>query len=360
MRKLLLLLFMVVGVLGLTACNSQINVTVNSDGTYSAENATYFNLDDIKLMMEMMPAEATANLTAEQQLALTMLKNIKTDDQLASYLKMSGQNLITKEIDGKNYFSVQDGIIDLSGTLTKEAGYVITADKFEFNYDQDKFLEDAGGNLDDTLSMVKSMLDDELIAKIMSSVNSSLTVTMPSEITDTNGVLSADKKSVTFNLNSSDTKINFYAYTKGAGSKSDSSISLNVKSGFTNKDKVKISSSEKITAVTVNGAKAGTSKTVALDKDGVYTIEVTTKNNKASLEVVKDTTAPVVKGAADGQTYSKNVKIKYSDATSGIKSAKLNGKKIKSGKTVKANGDYTLVVTDKAGNKTTVKFTIKK
>jgi hypothetical protein len=73
-----------------------------------------------------------------------------------------------------------------------------------------------------------------------------------------------------------------------------------------------------------------------------------------------DTTKPTVSGVANGKTYKKAVTIKFSDQGSGIKSATLNGKKIKTGKKVSANGTYKLVVTDNAGNKKTVKFTIKK
>ena len=49
--------------------------------------------------------------------------------------------------------------------------------------------------------------------------------------------------------------------------------------------------------------------------------------------------------------------IKFSDKY-GIKSATLNGKKISSGKVVSKNGSYKLVVTDKAGNKSIIKFKI--
>lgn len=82
----------------------------------------------------------------------------------------------------------------------------------------------------------------------------------------------------------------------------------------------------------------------------VYTVNV-----KSS-----DKTKPVVSGVKNGKTYHRAVTIKFSDKGSGIKSAKLNGKNIKSGKKVSRNGSYTLVVTDNAGNKTTVKFKIKK
>lgn len=75
-----------------------------------------------------------------------------------------------------------------------------------------------------------------------------------------------------------------------------------------------------------------------------------------------DKTAPTVTGVKNGRTYKKAVTIRFKDnkGGSGIKSATLNGKKIKSGKKIKKAGTYTLKVTDKAGNRRTVKFKIKK
>lgn len=73
-----------------------------------------------------------------------------------------------------------------------------------------------------------------------------------------------------------------------------------------------------------------------------------------------DKKAPTVTGVKNGVTYKKTVTIKYEDTNSGIKSAILNGTKIKSGTKVSKNGTYKLVVTDKAGNVKTVNFKIKK
>jgi hypothetical protein len=74
-----------------------------------------------------------------------------------------------------------------------------------------------------------------------------------------------------------------------------------------------------------------------------------------------DDKKPTVTGVKNNKTYKNAVTIKFSDNKngSGIKSATLNGKKIKSGKKVSKKGKYTLKVTDKAGNKKTIKFTIK-
>ena len=80
--------------------------------------------------------------------------------------------------------------------------------------------------------------------------------------------------------------------------------------------------------------------------------------NQNEINFTYDKTKPTVQGVKNGKTYKKAVKIKCKDKY-GIKSILLNGKKVKSGKKVAKKGAYKLVVTDKAGNQTKVKFKIK-
>lgn len=47
------------------------------------------------------------------------------------------------------------------------------------------------------------------------------------------------------------------------------------------------------------------------------------------------------------------------DKTKPVITGVKNGKSVKSGKKITQNGSYTLIVTDKSGNKSTVKFIIK-
>lgn len=83
-----------------------------------------------------------------------------------------------------------------------------------------------------------------------------------------------------------------------------------------------------------------------------YSIKYSLSDDKVDKE------KPIIQGVSNGKVYKKAVTIKYSDE-SGIKSAKLNGKKFSSGKKVTKKGSYTVTVTDKAGNKSTVRFKIK-
>lgn len=108
------------------------------------------------------------------------------------------------------------------------------------------------------------------------------------------------------------------------------------------------------------------------DKNGWYTVRVLIESTVAFNQDLTfcaqvnvtgiDTKKPVISGVKNKKAYKKAVTIKFSDGTggSGIASAKLNKKSVKTGKKITKDGVYTLVVTDKAGNSNTVKFTVDK
>ncbi len=108
-------------------------------------------------------------------------------------------------------------------------------------------------------------------------------------------------------------------------------------------------------------------------RNGYYTIRVTDKTTPNNWTDAKEGTsysaffkvkgivdkkAPVV-SVVNGRTYRGSVRITFSDKDSGVKSAKLNGKTIKSGHIAYLSGRYTLVVKDYAGNTTKVSFRVR-
>lgn len=124
---------------------------------------------------------------------------------------------------------------------------------------------------------------------------------------------------------------------------------------------------------TVDGVTAlsGQNPSFSVTKNGWYTIRYTVESTVAwnqeltycaQVQVTGiDTTKPTISGVKNGKIYKKAVTIKYADKNgSGVKSAKLNKKSTKSGTKISKDGVYTLVVTDKAGNSNTVKFTVDK
>lgn len=96
----------------------------------------------------------------------------------------------------------------------------------------------------------------------------------------------------------------------------------------------------------------------SVTKDGSHTLVVTdAAGNTTTVHFTVDGTAPAVSGVTDGAFYKDASKtITITDAST--VTATLNGPPFTSGGTVSAEGTYTLVATDAAGNATTVHFTI--
>ena len=78
-------------------------------------------------------------------------------------------------------------------------------------------------------------------------------------------------------------------------------------------------------------------------------------SNTFSDTIVLDTTPPVITGVTNNGLYNTDVTISFNEGT-----ATLNGAVFTSGATVSTSGNYTLVVTDSAGNTTTITFVIDK
>ena len=112
-----------------------------------------------------------------------------------------------------------------------------------------------------------------------------------------------------------------------------------------------------IETATLNGKSFSKSK--AIKDEGKYTLTVVDKaGNTTTVKFNIDRKKPKCT-VKNKKTYKKGVKVWASDKVSGIKYVKLDKKKIKKATKVKKKGSHTLVVMDKAGNKTTVKFKVK-
>ena len=105
---------------------------------------------------------------------------------------------------------------------------------------------------------------------------------------------------------------------------------------------------------TLDGASFTSGSTVSAE--GKHTLVVTdAAGNTTTVAFTIDKTAPVVTGISGGSTYNTDKTITFNEGT-----ATLDGAPFSSGGTVSAEGKHTLVVTDTAGNVTTVSFTIDK
>lgn len=98
---------------------------------------------------------------------------------------------------------------------------------------------------------------------------------------------------------------------------------------------------------------------ISISKNGKHTVVAKDMaGNTAKCTFYIDKKKPTVKGVKNGKTYKKSVKVKCKDNMK-LKSVKVNGKKKKTSFTLKKKGKYTIVAQDKAGNKTKVKIKIK-
>lgn len=188
-------------------------------------------------------------------------------------------------------------------------------------------------------------------------------VSFDKDIAYTNGTLSSDKKTASWKITSAVKDTLLQASTVGQDAL-PKETNAPVISGVTNKKYYKknmtltITDDVGIQSATCNGTEIGREHTI--DLDGKYVVEVVDfSGNKAVKTFYVDKIKPSVHGVTNGATYKKSRTIKFTD-TYGVKSATLNGKKIKSGKVVSKTGTYTLKVKDKADNLKTVRFKIKK
>ncbi|MFX3636020.1 MAG: S-layer homology domain-containing protein [Candidatus Pristimantibacillus sp.] len=116
--------------------------------------------------------------------------------------------------------------------------------------------------------------------------------------------------------------------------------------------KAKVTPSFNEGTATLNGAAFASG--TEIEQDGVYTLVVTdAAGNAATVGFTIDTTAPVVTGVANNGLFNSKMTAEFNEGT-----ATLNGAAFASGTEIEQDGVYALVVTDAAGNVTTVSFTI--
>ena len=141
--------------------------------------------------------------------------------------------------------------------------------------------------------------------------------------------------------------------------KTTSIVETSAKGGYTKDASLRIYTPGIISKVALGTADLGPTDAVNLGNEGKKALTVTlTNGNSKTVKVTYDKTAPTTNVKAN-KTYKKDVKVTFKDKVAGVKSAKLDGKSVKSGKKVAKKGSHKLVVTDKAGNKTSVKFKVR-
>lgn len=215
-----------------------------------------------------------------------------------------------EKIDGQDYYvQEQTENMSYSDAMKSELSYILSSDTYFYKAD---------AVYDESSKTAKQQ--DVSVAELFEKIT--ITVTFPRPIQSTNGTLSADGCSATWeydtNAIANSTSVLRYAYT------------------------------------------------------GTGNVEADTAKVNERLKIARDTKKPVIKGVQNKKIYTKKSLTFYAKDNVGIKTIKLNGKKVKlnkvkSGKyknyykvTTKKKGQNTVTVTDLNGNKKTLKFTLKK
>lgn len=314
----------------LTGCSMEQKVTINPDLSSVVSQDTYMTVAEEKEML--------ADLGADENASFSEL------------MKESGFTFIgTKEINGVVYNQY---------TATEQKNPQDTKESFIELSNQKAVLDIASES-----QVQKEDMSSNVSMNYAGMGFCNVTITYPFEVGKTNGALQADGCTVLYDvveLNKQNHS-RAYAIAKTALTAADTITVSGVKNNKAYKKAVTIdvSADSAIASFAVNG-KNQAANTYYAKKNGKYTVIVKSATGATkTISFCVDSKKPTT-NVKNKKTYNKAVKITFKDTISGIKKATLNGKKIKSGKKVKNNGDYTLKIYDKAGNVKTVKFTIKK
>lgn len=135
--------------------------------------------------------------------------------------------------------------------------------------------------------------------------------------------------------------------------------------GYTNREVTFVWTDEATVSLMKDGEEISYTSGQKLNEDGVYVLTFFNYDGYETIyRFVIDTIAPEIKseGLENGNTVNQDVKVLYEEqgVTAEIfKNGKLLGEYI-SETSVSESGEYNIIVTDRAGNKTEVKFTIDK
>lgn len=331
MKKRFLILSMILSLVtaSLAGCGVESSIVINSDLSATQSTTLYLNEQDVA---DYASSFGTTADQIKSQLVVATAENGQTYYTNASQEQLDAATTKTtfKRLDSKCAILGANEVTD-----STESNGGVDADMLEFN---------------------------------------TLRITYPYPVVETNGVVEADGKTVYYDSGVVSAAENLYAYF-------DTSVKngkkITIKSVKKNGGRmVQINTDGVIKSVSVK--KSGKKYTFGyssleilseqlhnnydkyfLDKEGVYSFTVKLESGaKKSQKVYVDNTAPTANVKA-GKSYKKGYKLTFSDKVSGIKTAKLDGKTVKSGTKVTKKGKHTLVLKDKAGNTKTIKFTIK-
>lgn len=177
----------------------------------------------------------------------------------------------------------------------------------------------------------------------------------------TDGAGNIFEKELTIEITKNHPPMGSITINNGAGYTSSTNVILTMTASDTEGEAITMRFSNDGTTWSSWESYASTKSWTLTNGDGSKTIYMqlkdTTDNisNTLSNTIILDTTPPVITGVTNSGVYNADVTISFNEGT-----ATLNGAAFTNGTTISTSGNYTLVVTDSAGNTTTITFAIDK
>lgn len=354
-KKLLLTTVLGIAAVAFTGCGEAVktDIAFNADNTVNYSMSTGFDLDTWTIMASMSDT---------------------TVDEMVKQLEAQGATVSDEVIDGVTYKMVTESKSNVAVSSAEAAlgqmysDVCMTSDYLYAVFDPDK----TSTGYDDMMSQL-STANDNYDDSMEMSVYQTFSMTFNAPVTNTTGTIDpANPNHVTWVNTDATKKMTFFATTATVTSTAKTDSVKNNKYYKSNKT-IKVKNAENMVKMTI--AKKSSVDGTALNPKSIksgyvvkanasYELKIWSKDGKCqTVTFTVDKKKPTISGAKNGKTYKK-VTLKFKDNLSGIKSVTVNGKKISANKyngyTIKKAGKYKIVVTDKAGNKTTMTIKIKK
>ncbi|MDE7310586.1 MAG: hypothetical protein K2N87_03025 [Eubacterium sp.] len=355
-KELSLIFIMMLAALSLGGCSQSINATINANASGSYEETATIDKD---LWDTAISGIIDEEMFYAYYRALYPAATISVSDKTVGgtackvfHFKMSFQDMaqLQQVLSGtkpqsihfnKNYFSKSDVYIP-----------------FEESQEEEEMPDGFAEELEQLLSSVDEATGKKLVAS-MQQMDVAMAVSFPYTVSDTNGTVQEDGKTVVWDSNNLE-KERLYALFQVSNSLSAPKYQGAVNGAAYNTGvSIDIQSENLLRTVKVNGETVNSDCLFLSGEDAYQIIATDINGNTSRLRFRIDKTKPVITGAKDGKSYKTARTIRFSDKGSGIKKALLNGKAIKTGTKISKKGTYTLDLTDNAGNQKIITFKIK-
>lgn len=268
----------------------------------------------------------------------------------------------TIEKDGKSYYSLEEkqettiaGIYEqkidgdkLIEEMISSGDVIYSQTETCLNIDGSDFMSDLG-------RMTESSGDDTesvtAFYSLLNQITTSFTCTFPYRVTETNGTLSEDGFTVSFDDKQCKSS-RIYARTEN-----DYSLSGITEGGISPKNRLTFPADIRVTEGSRAISSGGTLS------DGSHLLKAVRGDVQKSIYTIVDTKGPSFSGIKNGRYYKKNIyDILIQDVTTTVSSATLDGKNITDvyAFDVKKNGKHTVIARDAAGNTSKCTFYLDK